>query len=887
MTNVPITYGTGQASIAGDTTGGATYQQIKVVDGTVGGSTGLIVNADGTANVRISGSVATVGTTPNQSVSGTVSANITSPLTSDNEGNSQVRVTGTSRDQSNFNNANQTVNLSAGLYNDALVPIPANNSIVGILRMSRSRGLHVLNVDINGSVQGTTAFPVAVSVMGTVPVVQSGTVISSISGTISASLVGGSATVIQGANAGIGSSWPIKITDGVQTAAVTSSSMLQVSASIIGTVPVNIVAGGSTGSVATNIQGSVAVVIIGGSIAASFTPPANQSVSGAVTAPAGSILQISTGSNVGGSDNNSTNQTMGLSAGGAAGGLLVYPAVYNGTGWDRLRGNSSVGSFVHVGAGSVITVSQSSVAVAIVSGSISATFTPPANQSVSGTVQTDVRGSIAAVIIGGSIAASFIPPANQSVSGTVNVQNVGSILTAGNQKTMVTDSAGSIISSLGDGSSLVGFGVSGIATNFVLSSGNSTTAQLANNATFTGTIETIYNQQAISILLTSDQAGTLTLKQYIDLAGTRLISSWAFPIVAGTPFSRAFTGNGNYFNLTFQNTGGSTTTTLNINTAYGTLPAVTNLGYAPVSINEINGTTLSIGQQTMANSIPVTFASNQASISAALSGGVVSVVAGSPLPIAGSVVAFQGGTQITSVSGQVTVVSSIAGGIFPISGSVAATITNTNVNVGGSVVAFQGTSPFVVNFQNSSIIALQAGSVVSLSVGSVITVLQSPSIVGTYAEDAAHTTADKGVFSLSVRNDTLASVTSNDGDYGAITLGPAGEVVTANSPLTKWVQGTADFRSNAGASILVIANGTSSIFQYITGVQIANMGSASVLVTLAAGGSTLGYSIAPAGGGSNIYYPNGLKTPGSFGLAASISGVASVLVSAQGFVSKT
>lgn len=74
--------------------------------------------------------------------------------------------------------------------------------------------------------------------------------------------------------------------------------------------------------------------------------------------------------------------------------------------------------------GSVISVSQGSVATVIIGGSIAASFTPPANQSVSGTVQADVRGSVATVIIGGSIAASFTPPANQSVSGTVNVGNL-------------------------------------------------------------------------------------------------------------------------------------------------------------------------------------------------------------------------------------------------------------------------------------------------------------------------------------------------------------------------------------------------------------------------------------------------------------------------------
>ena len=137
-------------------------------------------------------------------------------------------------------------------------------------------------------------------------------------------------------------------------------------------------------------------------------------------------------------------------------------------------------------------------------------------------------------------------------------------------------------------------------TNFIFSTSNSTVAQLAANATFPGVIESTLNQQTISILLTVDQPGILTLNQYIDLAGTRTISSWSFNIVAGVPFSRAFTANGNYFGLTYKNTGSATTTTLNLNAAYGTLFPANNLGNLPTSIADVNGTVLS------AATLPVT-----------------------------------------------------------------------------------------------------------------------------------------------------------------------------------------------------------------------------------------------------------------------------------------
>src|SRR3990167_10125027 len=67
----------------------------------------------------------------------------------------------------------------------------------------------------------------------------------------------------------------------------------------------------------------------------------------------------------------------------------------------------------------------------------------------------------------------------------------------------------------------------------------------------------------------------------------------------------------------------------------------------------------------------------------------------------------------------------------------------------GSVATLQGTNPWITNFQNSSILAVP--------VGSTIAIIQANSIAGTYAEDSGHTTADRGLFVLGVRNDAVAS----------------------------------------------------------------------------------------------------------------------------------
>ena len=196
-----------------------------------------------------------------------------------------------------------------------------------------------------------------------------------------------------------------------------------------------------------------------------------------------------------------------------------------------------------------------------------------------------------------------------------------------------------------------------------------------------------------------------------------------------------------------------------------------------------------------------------------------------------------------------------------------------------------------VTFANSSILAVPVGSVItviqgssilSVPVGSTIAVIQAASIAGTYAEDAAHTTADRGIFVLGVRHDLLSSITGADSDYSPLGVGPTGAMTVHDAPITQWIQGTADLRTVLGTSVLVMAAQGASVFTYIREIQVANFGPSSVLVTFAGGlGSILGYTIAPAGGGSNFI--TRLKTGANSAFTASLNGTASVLVSAQGF----
>jgi hypothetical protein len=259
----------------------------------------------------------------------------------------------------------------------------------------------------------------------------------------------------------------------------------------------------------------------------------------------------------------------------------------------------------------------------------STTLTAMENTTVGGTVA--VSNMVAQGLTDAQLRNSAVPvsgifyQATQPVSGTValDAPSLAALDTinaaqSGNWSTRTQDGAGNAITSISDGAGQVGLTTAIGATNFIVSANNSTAAQIATGVTFVGPVETIFNQQSISVLLVSDKAGTLTLNQYIDLAGSQKISSWQFPIVGGVPLSRCFVGNGNYFNLTFLNSSGSTTTALKIDTAYGTLPGATNLGNTPMALNEVNGLAFSLGTQAPASSIPVNL-SNDVVIGAAAS----------------------------------------------------------------------------------------------------------------------------------------------------------------------------------------------------------------------------------------------------------------------------
>lgn len=507
---VPITTGTGSASIAGDLVSGNTYQQIKVVDGTIGGSSPLVVNANGSIGVSVLGAIPVAiisggSTTPNQSVSGTVGASVI--------GNVPVNVTGGS---------------------------------VGLLGGSQNIG----TVGIN-----------------------SGSIIGIIPGSIAAVIIGGS-----------------------------------IAASF--TPPAN---QSVSGTVTTVSQGSIATVIIGGSIAASFTPPANQSVSGTVT-----------------------------------------------------------------------TISQGSIAAVIIGGSIAASFTAPPNQSVSGTVTTISQGSVAAVIIGGSISASFTPPANQSVSGTVTAnQGTNPWIITGSVQATLTPAANQSVSGT-VGASVIGLtpvavtntpSISGtvLIGNTITINSPSVYGNISGSVvTFQGgtVITSITGTPAVSVQGTVFVSGSVITVGGSGVANQSVSGTVGASIIGLVPVgltpSSGSSSDGNLINFVLQTNGGANASPFamanyvfngsNWDRARGnsSIGALINTGTSSVVVL-VQGSVATVGVAVANQSVSGTIG---ASIIGQLPGGnaIIGAVAASISGIvnmSGSVVGFQGGTQITSVSGTV------------------------------------------------------------------------------------------------------------------------------------------------------------------------------------------------------------------------------------------
>lgn len=670
-------------------------------------------------------------------------------------------------------------------------------------------------------------------------------------------------------------------------------------------------------SMITVSSGSVATVIIGGSIAASFTPPANQSVSGTVGASVIGLTPVA------------ITNTPSISGTVNIGNL---PTTQNVSG-SVVATQGTTPWIVTSNTNSVITVSQSSVAVAIISGSIAATFTPPANQSVSGTVGasvigltpvsvsnfpttqnvsgsvvsfpqgtivtslvstipssvivgssifgqlpggTAVLGSIATLqgtnpwIITGSVQGSFTAPANQSVSGEVSVSNFPA-----NQSVSGAISVSNFPTTQNVSGSVVAWLTSTNAS--VITVGTAAANQSVSGTVNVGNFPTTQNVSGSVVAFQgAGWSGSVvafpTGNQSVSgTVGASVIGIAPVTLTANTMPASALAFLGATTSITAANTSVITVTgypqaTLQITSnpsMTGTIlfeGSADNSSWVPITgYNQATNALASVTTSADANWAFNTagLQTFRARLSAWTAGSVTGKVYLSPSdarPFSQYIVGNP------SISGQIgaSIIGQLPAGTAPIgsvaalqgtlpwaiAGSVAATITNTNVNVSGSVAAFVvGSSSIITTWKDSSVL--------SVPVGSTLVIWQSPSIVGTYAEDAASATADKGIFTLGVRNDAVASLASADLDYIASARDSAGRtVVKPFSPEDGTIISYTG--SVVSGSVTLIQASVIGKRSYITDFWVANTGSVATLITFQGGDTSIvGYTIAPAGGGSN------------------------------------
>ena len=252
---------------------------------------------------------------------------------------------------------------------------------------------------------------------------------------------------------------------------------------------------------------------------------------------------------------------------------------------------------------------------------------------------------------------------------------------------------------------------------------------------------------------------------------------------------------------------------------------------------------------------------NRQIVTAAITTGNSSVLLLNGANVIGSVTALQGtlpwniaGSVATTLQAGTAVLGSIATlqGTNPwvtrgsVSGTVDASLIGMlpgGTNVLGSVATLQGTNPWnissVYGNVSGSVVTVQSGTVRASVVGSI----PSSLLTGNYGH----------------RNDAVASYLGGNLTWNPLATDSAGRILAR--PFAAEESRIEGYASTVNVSVttLVAAAGT-GLRNYITDVWVANTGAAATLVTFRSGGGTsiLGYTIAPAGSGSNL---PGLTTP--------------------------
>jgi hypothetical protein len=649
----------------------------------------------------------------------------------------------------------------------------------------------------------------------------------------------------------------------------------------------------------TSVSGTVGASVVGlpyfgvaGSVATVGTAAANQSISGTIDigVASGSVVAYPTG-------NQSVSGSVGIVGTPSISGAVTIvgsssiTALQGTNPW--LVGNSSVQIMgiqpahsvtalqgtnpwiVNQPSGSIIaTQIAGSIMNVNVSGSVATVGTAAANQSISGQVDTFIVGG-SITTVGGTTGNSSVQvvnfPTNQSISGAVTQGTDPWKVNVPTPSYVAYQLAGSTLAVSG---SFSGGNSSVQVLNFPTNQSVSGNVGVVGTPSISGTVNiagaTIPPGSvsgSVGIVGTPSISGAVTIVGSSSITALQGTNPWIVNQPSGSIIATQIAGSIMATTATINNPNSSVQLITGSN-VLGSIATLQGTNPWQVNVPTPSYVAYQLAGSVMATSATVTTGPSSVQLLAGVQPiGSVAVLQGtSPWLITGSVA----NAMIKGVSSVYLQAGSAAiGSVATLQGTSPWLITGSVMNAmtRGVASVYQGTSPWVVTADNNSVISADS-----------------------YSEDAAHATGNRGTFIMGVRNDTLASITSADNDYSPFTVGPSGETIVANAPITKWISATTSVM--AGPSVLVFAAPGASVFNYVSGYHITNPGTVAAHIAFSEGlgavpASIMFFGIAPAGGGSNVVFRNPIKTTlANKNISASVSAHSSVYITMEGFTVK-
>jgi len=303
--------------------------------------------------------------------------------------------------------------------------------------------------------------------------------------------------------------------------------------------------------------------------------------------------------------------------------------------------------------------------------------------NMAGSTSVAIASDQSAIPVSGSVTVSGTVTANL---GTIDGAATAVAQTDGSQKTQIVDDDGTVIGA----TEILAKDYLNVAIvqDIELSPTNSSTANLAAGATFTGTSCTTLGVAAIQISLFADQNCTIRVEQAQEEPGVNwdVFNTWNYTASSGSDdAARTIQATGSSFRIRVTNNGGSPTTQfrlLSVVTPYAdALPrGLSELGNLKVSLEELNNTDISTGNGTADSG-------TQRVVIASDNSPVPTSVSSLPLPSGASTLAAQGtgNASLSSIDGKLSGTLTVSGTVNPTTPSVVQAFVTTVATAGTRV----------------------------------------------------------------------------------------------------------------------------------------------------------------------------------------------------------